>query len=128
VNFQFKDKSRLSKSIEFKRAFGEGRRLRGRMFGIYYVKNHGSCARVGLAIPKKNIRYAVNRNYIKRIVREGFRLNQSKLCGYDIVVVAINKPGNLTKKCLRTQLDSLWQQVSVACKKPASFSLNPTKC
>jgi ribonuclease P protein component len=44
--------------------------------------------RLGLVIAKKNIRFAVQRNRIKRILRESFRLNQESLIGLDIVILA----------------------------------------
>jgi ribonuclease P protein component len=47
--------------------------------------------RLGLAVSRKTARRAVDRNRIKRRVREGFRLRQGLLSGLDIVVIA--RPG-----------------------------------
>jgi ribonuclease P protein component len=41
--------------------------------------------RLGLIVPKKIIATAVGRNRVKRLIREGFRLNQRELPGLDIV-------------------------------------------
>jgi len=53
--------------------------------------NNVELARLGLAVPKKHIHRAVERNRLKRIIRESFRLKQEKLKGNDIVVVVRNK-------------------------------------
>lgn len=42
-------------------------------------------ARLGLIVPKKIIATAAGRNRIKRLLREGFRLNQVELAGLDVV-------------------------------------------
>ena len=52
--------------------------------------------KLGMAISKKNCRYATDRNRIKRVIRESFRHNQMSLSGLDIVV--INKPGSTLAK------------------------------
>ena len=45
-------------------------------------------ARLGLVVAKKHIRLAVERNRIKRLIRESFRLQQQHLKGIDAVVIA----------------------------------------
>ncbi len=47
-----------------------------------------SSPRLGLAISKKNAKRAVDRNRIKRIIRESFRLNCQNLPAIDLVVMA----------------------------------------
>lgn len=44
-------------------------------------------SRLGLAIAKKQARRAVDRNRLKRIVRETFREEQSRLANLDLVVM-----------------------------------------
>lgn len=61
-------------------------------------------ARLGIVVAKRNVRLAVARNKLKRLVRESFRQQQQRLNGLDIVVVikknfildqndAVNLPG-----------------------------------
>ena len=45
-------------------------------------------ARLGLIVAKKNVRLAVKRNRIKRVVRESFRLNQQTLACVDVIFLA----------------------------------------
>ncbi len=42
-------------------------------------------SRLGMIVPKKVIATAVARNRVKRLIREGFRLNQSELAGLDVI-------------------------------------------
>lgn len=44
-------------------------------------------ARLGIVVAKRNVKLAVARNRIKRLVRETFRQQQQRLDGLDIVVV-----------------------------------------
>jgi len=83
-----------------------------------------SASRLGLAIAKKHVRKASQRNRIKRQAREVFRnfgaLQQAKLCGndgnqppvrLDIVVLARPAAANADKAALRSSLQRLLQQL-----------------
>lgn len=69
-----------------------GKRFRARHFGVNYAFNGLAFHRLGVVVQK---RYwgAVQRNRIKRILRECFRLNKYSIPrpGKDIVVIA--RPG-----------------------------------
>jgi len=60
-----------------------------------YRKNDRDDARLGLAISRKNCRLAVERNRLKRIIRESFRTHRAALGGLDIVVM--NRQGAETR-------------------------------
>nr|WP_284443219.1 ribonuclease P protein component [Buchnera aphidicola] len=63
---------------------------------------------MGLSIPRKNIKYAHNRNLIKRLVRETFRLLQYKLLFMDFVVIAKKNILCLNNKNIIDMLNNLW--------------------
>jgi ribonuclease P protein component len=67
-----------------------------------------SHARLGLAIPKKNIKKAVDRNKLKRFVRESFRTNQQNLGGFDVVVLVKRDIPTLRKDALFGKQNNLW--------------------
>ncbi len=87
----FRSCNRLKRPEEFKRVFSSKHRSSDKSFLFLAKSNDFDLARLGLAVPKKHIHGAVERNRLKRIIRESFRLKQEKLKGKDIVVVVRNK-------------------------------------
>jgi ribonuclease P protein component len=73
--------------------------------------NQLSSARLGLVIAKKNVRLAVQRNRIKRILRESFRLNQQQLVGLDIVILARRGLDELDNRQLHKLINKQWQRL-----------------
>lgn len=67
--------------------------------------------RLGLVIGKKSVKLSVERNRLKRQIRESFRLNQSNLAGWDIVVVARKGLGDLENAELAHQFGKLWKRL-----------------
>jgi len=72
---------------------------------------NGAFTRVGLVVAKKNVRRAVDRNRIKRILRESFRHNQGLLPAVDIVILARSGIGTLSNEDLRQKIDKLWRDL-----------------
>ncbi|SFP07992.1 ribonuclease P protein component [Ectopseudomonas composti] len=68
--------------------------------------------RLGLVIGKKSVKLAVERNRIKRQIRESFRLNQDNLTGWDIVVVARKGLGDLENGELAQQFGKLLKRLA----------------
>jgi len=67
--------------------------------------------RLGLVIAKKNVRLAVERNRIKRIARETFRLQQDKLPGVDAVVLARRGLDSLDNTELHKLFNKQWERI-----------------
>lgn len=76
-------------------------------------------SRLGLVIAKKHVRRANQRNRIKRVIREHFRLKQSRLDALDLVVIARQGLGDLDNEALRQVLARLWSRLR---KKAAALS------
>lgn len=83
----FPRKLRLSKSDQYRAVYQEKKKWVTRSLIFYIKSNELNHPRLGLGIPKRTVRSAVNRNRVKRINREHFRFRQDKLVGLDIVVV-----------------------------------------
>ncbi|AFP85053.1 ribonuclease P protein component [secondary endosymbiont of Ctenarytaina eucalypti] len=64
--------------------------------------------RVGFAIAKKHVKRAHERNRIKRLTRESFRLHQHTLPSMDFVVIAKNGLANLDNHTLNKVLEKSW--------------------
>lgn len=76
--------------------------------------------RLGITVSKRNARLAVQRNQIKRIIRETFRLQQHKLAGFDIIVIAKFSVTELDKAALGELCNYLWRKLSKRCKQYSS--------
>ena len=82
---RFPKRARLLKPAEFSRVFKKAHRSSDRQLTILAAPNDLDYPRLGLAISKKHAKRAVDRNRIKRIVRESFRQNLvacGRLCGH----------------------------------------------
>ena len=82
----FRAYNKLRRSRDFTNAFSSHNRSSDDFFLFLVVDNNTELARLGLAVPKKNISKAVERNKIKRLIRESFRLRKERLKGKDVVV------------------------------------------
>jgi ribonuclease P protein component len=68
--------------------------------------------RVGLVIAKKNVRLAVQRNRVKRVIRESFRHNATTLHSCDIVILARRGLGDLKNPEMNQLLMRIWQKLA----------------
>lgn len=79
---------RMNNPRDFSRVFRQGQRTGGGGLTILTVENTVGHPRLGLAIAKKHLKFASQRNRLKRIIRESFRQNQSVFSNIDIVVLS----------------------------------------
>ena len=68
--------------------------------------------RLGLVIGKKSVKLSVERNRLKRLIRDSFRHHQELLAGLDIVVVARKGLGDLDNPELHQQFGQLWTRLA----------------
>jgi ribonuclease P protein component len=72
-------------------------------------------ARLGLAIAKKAAPLAVDRNRVKRLIREHFRHNQQRLPAVDLVFYGQAGLARLDNQQLRERLAEIWLKVIDRC-------------
>lgn len=82
------------------------------MFTVLYRQNDTAGPRLGLAISKKHCKLASRRNRIKRLVRESFRNNKTRLSGLDIVVINHPAATAAANDEITSCLQKHWQQCS----------------
>jgi ribonuclease P protein component len=103
---------RLIKPDDYRRTFRRGRRVGDSLFTIVAARSNRDHARLGLAIARKAARRAVDRNRLKRIVRETFRHEQARLAGWDLVVLARPAAVTAPNDVLHRSLVALWQRLA----------------
>jgi len=79
-------------------------------FTVLARSNGHDYPRLGLAIGRKRIRRAVDRNKIKRLIRESFRQQREPLRGLDVVVMA-RCNGQAENRMIFCSLDKHWEQL-----------------
>ena len=86
-------------------------RFGGRCFSVRYRLNGLDHARLGLAISKRVSKRAVDRNRLKRLVRESFRRVRQQLPPVDLMVMAREQALSLPGATLLAELDALWRKL-----------------
>ena len=105
--------NRLTRPDEFRRVFQKGRHRRIQVDGIFSRVRESlhPHARLGLAISKRSLKRAVDRNRVKRLVRESFRHHFEQLPAVDIVIMSETKLASMDNAVILHQLGMLWERL-----------------
>ena len=109
--YKFLTNHRIREKAEFDQVFKTRKKLSSKLGVLRYALNDLDHPRLGLIIAKKNVRFAVKRNLIRRILKEHFRLQQQALSGYDLVFVAHKEANSATRGELHQCFDTLLNQL-----------------
>ncbi|MDP1993244.1 MAG: ribonuclease P protein component [Syntrophales bacterium] len=102
----FSKDERIRKRQDYLRIYEQGARRYSHRFTIITCRNPLGITRLGTTVSKK-AGNAVQRNRIKRLLREFFRLNKSRLpTAQDIVIIAKKGILPLTYNEVRAELES----------------------
>jgi ribonuclease P protein component len=85
-----------------------------KQFKIFFIRNCGNNARLGIIASKKVLPCAVDRNRAKRIIRESFRQHNIKACKLDLVVM-VRKDYSQKIDARINNLQQLFSQVEKRC-------------
>lgn len=110
--------SRLRRKSDFDAAYARGRRTGNALFGVTVRSNETGRPRLGLAVAVRVAGSSVERNRIRRIIRESFRLHQHELPLLDIVVSARERARHAPGQVLHASLAALWRKVTEQCATP----------
>jgi ribonuclease P protein component len=102
---------RIRRKAEFDAIHARGRRLGNELFGVTLRPGEGKGPRLGLAVSVKVAGSGVERNRIRRTIRESFRLHQHALPAVDVVVSARSRARGVANGELRASLEKLWELV-----------------
>jgi ribonuclease P protein component len=84
-------------------------------------------SRLGLVVAKKKVRRAHERNRVKRLARESFRLHQPQLAQLDIVIMPKMGIDTVPNAELFQQLQFAWQKLNRLAKKHSKTAPSPQK-
>lgn len=126
VKVAFSKALRLLTPADFKQVFDSAElRVSSKELLILARINRFDHPRLGLVIAKKHVRRAVQRNRIKRVIRESFRHRQAALLGaqgIDTIVLARGGIDKLNNPELQHLLDGLWHQLQRKAQKQSQNS------
>ena len=98
-------------SAEFDKVFKTNQvKLSTPEFLLLAVKNNVNQSRLGMVVSKKNTPHAVDRNQLKRLIRETFR--KVDLPSIDVMVLTRTQANKQSKKILSSILENSFQKVT----------------
>ena len=86
ASFRFPRQAKIVKTDDFSSVFNLRKRIASQHLVMRYRLNEANLPRLGLIVSKKTAKLAVQRNYMRRVLRELFRLNQHNLPTLDLVI------------------------------------------
>lgn len=119
--FQFRKSHRLLTKAEFQFVFDKAFKVNQKYLSVLAKPNQKPIARLGLIIGKRFAKSAVDRNKIKRILRESFRHHRHQLIGFDIIIIARQQCHLLDKATLREGIEKLWEKLLTQYQKYSSY-------
>lgn len=121
--YNFSDTKRLKSSLDFKNVFDNTQyKVHQPNFLFLATVNTLPESRLGLVVAKKKVRRAHERNRIKRLTRESFRLNIPNAFPMDIVVMPKVGIEQVPNSELFKQLSAAWPRLQYLAKKKVSQS------
>ncbi|WP_028116968.1 ribonuclease P protein component [Ferrimonas senticii] len=115
VRYTFSRELRLLTPGDFKSVFANPTRAASPHLTLLAIPNGNQHPRLGLTVAKKHVKKANQRNRIKRVVRDSFRLHQYDLPQVDIVVVAKKGIDELDNAAIHKLVDKLWRKLTRRC-------------
>lgn len=78
----------IKKNEEFRKIYQSGKSYANKYLVMYAKKNEKNTGRLGISVSKK-VGNSVVRHRLTRLIRESYRLNESRFhSGWDIIVIA----------------------------------------
>jgi len=107
--YSFDKAHRLLKKSQYDDVFNQAKKVVTSDFIVLYRDNKEGHARLGMALSKKNIAKAHDRNRVKRLLRETFRTRC--LPAIDIVILAKRGVANVENAVIIKKMGCLWDKL-----------------
>ncbi len=90
------------------------RKVRGDLAVVHAAAGRSGASRLGIALTRRLVPLATDRNRVKRMVREAFRRHALKAAGLDCVVTLRTKWAGNHASALRAEIRALFDQLAAA--------------
>lgn len=120
--------AKMIKTDDFSSVFNFRKRFSLKYLVMHYQPNSLQRARLGLVVGKKTAKLAVSRNYMRRVLREFFRLNQHDICEVDLIIRVQKKFDKVDFIQIKQEFDALIHKLNqrVNCKPTKEPASNDT--
>ena len=108
---RFPRAARMLAAGDFAALRGASRRIATRHFHAEFRPTEYASARLGLAVSRRVSKRAVQRNRLKRLIRESFRRHLAQLPCFDILVIARSSAVTVEGSELLEDLAALWRRL-----------------
>jgi len=99
---------RLLRPEQFRRVFADATRAGDALVTVLARANGLEHGRLGLAVGRRKIARATQRNTFKRVARESFRAHPHAVAGLDLVVLPKPAASRADRRALRRSVDRQW--------------------
>lgn len=110
--FTLGKESRLSTPEQFRQVYQNARKFRFEGISLLACKNGLNHSRIAISIAKKQVSRAVDRNRIRRVIREYFRVHQKELpTNIDLICMVYSALSELSNFEITTCLEIPWTKL-----------------
>lgn len=92
-----KNTESLKKNYEFARVYKKGKYYKSENLTLYVLKNNRKIKRIGITVSKKAYGRSVDRNRIRRLVRESYRSFEQEITENPNMVFVVRKNNEVPK-------------------------------
>ena len=125
AEYRFTRDHRLLTSSDYRRVFDDAEYKVSCRYILMLAIRHKSLSRLGVVVSKKNISKAVQRNRVKRLVRESFRRTKSQIPNLDVVVLIRRGIEGLPNVIISSKMEFLWKDLcSKSAEQPTQTNSN----
>ncbi|AUD58472.1 ribonuclease P protein component [Shewanella sp. NKUCC05_KAH] len=112
TSYTFSRELRLLTPAQFKSVFSNPIKASSAEITLLAIPNTEQHPRMGLTVAKRYVKRANQRNRIKRVIRDSFRLNQHDIPHLDIVVLVRNGVMEMENAEINKLIEKLWRKLS----------------
>lgn len=116
--------ARLRRAADFAALRHAAGRWQGGHFLLRWLESSEGAPRLGLAVSRKVSKRAVERNRIKRVIRESFRVERETLPTFDVLVIARTSAADTPSPTLHVDLGRAWQTLKALKQTPAPGTID----